>query len=84
MARKPSSQDGRPRVNVTVSIAAKTHDLLMNTQALLKGNIPNAKIGQAIDSIADFAEIRRFDPIKVMKPVASFDTPTGNTDNPKG
>lgn len=80
MPRKPSSKDGRPRVPVSSTISAKAHDFLVTTTARLKAKNPKAAMGQAIDSLVDFAEARKFDPIRLMKtkrPVKSFDTPTG-------
>lgn len=85
MARTPSSKDGRPRVQVSSTISAKAHDFLTATTARLKAKNPKAAIGQSIDSLVDFAEARRFDPIRLMKtkrPVKSFDTPTGQVRYP--
>ncbi len=70
MPRKPSSTDGRPRVHLSSTISAKAHDFLVKTTARLKKTNPDAAIGQAVDSLADFAIKRRFDPIKVKKPVS--------------
>jgi hypothetical protein len=75
MARTPSSKDGRPRVHLSATISAKAHDMLMKTSAQLKSKNPKAHIGQAIDSIADFAEARKFDPIKIQRP-AKASTPS--------
>jgi hypothetical protein len=78
MARPPSSKDGRPRVQLSSTISAKAHDFLVTTTARLKKTNPQAAIGQSIDSLVDFAEARKFDPIgKIKRPVKSFDTPTG-------
>lgn len=83
MARTPSSPDQRPRVQLSVSIAATAHDFLMKTQTKLKAKSPKAAIGQAIDSITDFAEVRKFDPIKITKP-AKASTPSPAKPLPSG
>lgn len=67
MARTPSSKDKRLRVQVSSTISAKAHDFLTATTARLKATNPKAAIGQSIDSIVDFAESRKFDPICLMK-----------------
>jgi hypothetical protein len=86
MARPPSSKDGRPRVQLSSTISAKAHDFLTATTASLKKVNPNAAIGQSIDSLVDFAEARRFDPIgKIKRPAKRFDTSAGQvTATPSG
>jgi hypothetical protein len=71
-----------PRVQMSVSVSAKTAEFILKTKKRLHAQNPNAKTGQAIDSIVDFAEVRKFDPIKIKKPADASTRPPAKPATP--
>jgi hypothetical protein len=58
-----------PRVSFSGSVSASTASYVMEIQARLKKKNPKAKVGNALDSLAEFAKTRRFDPIASLEKI---------------